>query len=139
MIASLRCIASNVIMRKITIIAAQSTTRMVLTKLASQLDPSVEVITFNDFCDAFSELRKDKTDLLILECKSSGFDGATLIRRCRAIQGCERVPIAVVAPPEDLDFETLAIELGVVDFLQLPLDYTYFRSRMRHILDIADR
>jgi CheY-like chemotaxis protein len=138
-LASWGCNASGIRMSRIAIVVDQPTTRMLLSKLASQLDINVEVKAFSNPSEAILDLERNHPDLLISELTLTGFDGAELIRRFRAIPGCALVPVAVITTPEDAELRTLARRFGVTDFLLLPLDYDEFRSRMRALLEMYSR
>ena len=120
----------------IVIIDDRVTNRDILAKLASSLDEETVVQTFSNPQAALDWIGERTPDLVITDYKMPSMDGASFIRRLRALPLCVDVPVIVVTVYEDRDFRYKALEAGATDFLLSPLDHYEFRARAHNLLTL---
>jgi diguanylate cyclase (GGDEF)-like protein len=123
-------------MASVVVIDDRVTNRNVLARLASSVEEGVRVKAFACPQKALDWLAAHPVDLLISDYKMPGIDGATLIRRFRALPGAADVPAVVITVHEDRQFRYAALDAGATDFLISPVDPTEFRARARNLLTL---
>jgi CheY-like chemotaxis protein len=121
-------------MSSIVVVDDQSTSRRVISKLASSVEAGAAVVEFADPVEALLYLREHTPDLLITDFSMPVIDGAELIRRFRDMPGSGDVPAVVITAHENAEFRRLSFEAGTTVYLSLPLNYDEFRLRSRNLL-----
>ncbi|MFN3891124.1 MAG: EAL domain-containing protein [Beijerinckiaceae bacterium] len=121
-------------MSLIVIIDDRSTNRNIFTRLAATIEPDVRVQAFCEPLEALAWLEDNQPDLVITDYKMPDMDGAEFIRRFRAIDGCEDIPVIVITVYEERTFRLRALESGATDFLHSPVDHHEFVTRARNLL-----
>jgi len=114
----------------------QATGRLVLSRLIGGIDPDVQVVAYSDALSAMGFIRQATPDLIVTDYLMPTIDGIGLIRRVRAMPGCEDVPIIVVTVSEDKRVRYEALEAGATDFLTRPVDPLECRTRCRNLLTL---
>ena len=123
-------------MSVIVIVDDRVTNRNILAKLASLLDETTVVETFEDPREALKWVSKNTPDLVITDYQMPSMDGAEFMARLRQQPLCGDVPAIVVTVYEDRDFRYRALEAGATDFLLSPLDHHEFLARAHNLLNL---
>lgn len=91
--------------------------------LAIRLRREEFAVTFaSDGATALMAARRQPPDLVVLDLGLPCGDGLTVLRRLRAIDGLNRVPVVVISGREPGDACASALEAGADVYLQKPVD-----------------
>ncbi len=123
-------------MSLIVIIDDSATNRNIFGMLAQSLAPDVKVKTFGDPAEALIWLEVNTPYLIITDYKMPQMDAAEFIRRFRALQSSDNIPVIVITVYEERSFRLQALEAGATDFLTSPVDHHEFITRARNLLDL---
>ena len=88
-----------------------------------------------DAISGFTEARKHKPDMIILDLGLPAGDGFLVMERLKADNYLSRIPILVVSARDRLATREQAIKAGAMAFLQKPVDNAVFLAHIRKILD----
>ena len=122
-------------MSRVVVIDDRITNRNILAKLSASVEEGLQVQSFASPVTALRRLEQDGApDLIVTDFNMPEMDGATFIRRARAMPLLIDVPIVVVTAYEDRDYCYRALEAGATDFLLSPVDHLEFRARARNLL-----
>ena len=122
----------------VVIVDDRATNLKILERLAQSLD-QVDVRLFDHPQRALDDAARSPPDLVLTDFNMPDLDGATFIRRFRAIAACADVPVIVVTAYEDRDLRYKALEAGATDFLLSPVDHHEFRVRSRNLLTLRQQ
>ena len=118
------------------IIDDMATGRHMLTSLIENVDPALEVHSFDSAEIALPMAQMQIPDLVITDFRMPDMDGAEFIRRFRDIPGCDEVPIIVVTASDESSVRYESLEAGATDFLTRPLDPNESIQRCRNLLKL---
>ena len=118
----------------VAIVDDRITNLKILERLATSLNDSVVVKTFDSPLSALDFAAKQEPDIVITDFKMPELDGAEFIRRFRALENCIDVPVMVITAYEDKDLRYRALEAGATDYLLSPVDHHEFRVRSHNLL-----
>ncbi len=118
----------------VAIVDDRITNLKILERLATSLNDSVVVKTFDSPLSALEFAAKQEPDIVITDFKMPELDGAEFIRRFRALENCIDVPVMVITAYEDKDLRYRALEAGATDYLLSPVDHHEFRVRSHNLL-----
>ena len=116
------------------IVDDQSTGRMVLERILRKIDARLEIDAFGDPQQALEHITERTPDLVVTDYKMPGMDGLELVRRIRAIPECVEVPVVVVTIVDDKTVRYKALDAGVSDFINRPIDQYECYARCRNLL-----
>ena len=88
------------------------------------------VQTANNGAEALAQIRADQPAVVLLDLMMPVMDGWEFLRRCRNVDKCARVPVAVMSAARDV--AAAASELGAQAYLTKPFD-------MDAVLDVVSR
>lgn len=94
--------------------------------------PACEAICFTDPLEALGWCRANEPDLLIVDFMMPELDGTALVDRFRALH--RDIPVLMVTANHDMALRYEALQKGVTDFLNKPLDNTEFIARAKNML-----
>lgn len=110
------------------------TNRNIFAKLAASIADDVRVQSFGDPAEALASISHPIPDLVVTDYKMPGMNGAEFIRRFRALDGCDDVPVIAITVYEERSFRLAVLEAGATDFLLSPVDHAEFVTRARNLL-----
>ncbi len=96
--------------------------------------PDCEPLCFLDPLEALAWCSTDTPDLLVFDYMMPELDGIELARRCRALH--PGVPILMVTANHENEVRMQALQAGVNDFLNKPLNNLEFTARARNMLEL---
>ena len=99
-------------------------------RLVAAMPPTAECIEINDPAAAAAAVRDD-ADLLIVDLTAADFDGLRLCARIRSDAATRQLPILAVVRPGDVQHAVRALDLGVNDIIQRPVDAGELTARAR--------
>lgn len=106
--------------------------------LASILLPKkFEVIFAVDALQTFMVALRSAPDLILLDINMPGGTGIEVLKRLRGSSKTQQIPMIVVSGEEKFTAETMARELGAVDFLHKPVNEQQIIDAIHRVLSIA--
>lgn len=108
--------------------------RMLLEKLSSLLEGVRLIRTFGDPHQALRWARGTVPDLVLVDYKMPGLDGAEFTRKFRALPHCADVPLVIITSAETREVKHETLGAGATDFLTKPVDALEFRARCDNML-----
>jgi putative two-component system response regulator len=111
-------------------------TKLNLTLLEHQVRklPDCESVCFTDPVVALDWCLANEPDLLVVDFNMPVMDGIELTKRFR--EHYPNIPVLMVTANHDTQVRHDALEIGVNDFLNKPLDNTEFKARSKNMLDL---
>lgn len=92
------------------------------------------VIAIDDPIEAYSLIRSERPDLLLLDICMTPIDGLNILSALRAECDLSRLPVIVLTAETDNAVKLQALELGASDFLNKPINSAEFLVRVRNLL-----
>ncbi len=114
----------------------QSTGRAILEQVVRSLDDRVQVEGFGRPVDAVVWATRHIADLVLVDYMMPEMNGIELAKRLRALPGYEHVPIMMVTAHDDRKVRYDALDAGVTDFLNKPVDARECMARCRNLLTL---
>jgi two-component system cell cycle response regulator len=100
-------------------------------RIVGALSPHHDVILSDDPGEALKAVRDETIDLMIVSLGFGAFDGLRLSSQARSRERTRRLPILLIADPEDRPKVLRGLELGVNDYLTRPIDRNELLARVR--------
>lgn len=95
-----------------------------------------EILPFLDPSQALTVLRNQPADLILVDYNMPGMNGIELISRFRQLPKAKDVPVIMLTSETDPGIKLAAIEAGVTEFLNKPIDQAEFGIRVRNLLSL---
>lgn len=121
---------------EVLIVDDQMVGRTLLEEIIRSVDEHIITRCFSDPLIALESLPVSIPDLVLLDYKMPGIDGIEFLRRFRAIEAAQDVPVVMVTVVEDRNIRYRALEAGATDFLTRPLDRLECQCRCRNLLEL---
>ena len=118
------------------IIDDQSTGRAILEQVVLSLDDHIAVESFEQPIDAVVWAANHVADLVLVDFQMPEMDGIQLAKRLRALPGYEHVPIVMVTVNDDRELRYEALDAGITDFLNKPIDTRECMARCRNLITL---
>lgn len=96
--------------------------------------PDCESVPFLNPRDAIAWCQKNEPDLVVVDYMMPDMDGIQFTQRFRALSGCEEVPVLMVTANHETGVRHEALNSGVTDFLNKPVDNDEFLARAKNML-----
>ena len=110
--------------------------RTLLEEIIRSVDPKISIKSYEDPVSALSSLSGTIPDLVLVDYKMPRIDGIEFLRRFRALDGAEDVPVVMVTVVDDRNIRYRALEAGATDFLTRPLDRIECQCRCKNLLEL---
>jgi len=125
-------------MQTVLIIDDQELPRIILKEFVRSIGPDVEAMDFEVPAAALEWARQHPLAMALVDYRMPGLDGIEFTRRLHQLPANESVPVIIITAVDDHDKEIryAALDAGVFDFLQKPLDNREWRFRCRNLLNI---
>ncbi|HEY9213636.1 MAG TPA: EAL domain-containing protein [Ancylobacter sp.] len=130
---------AQALMPTILIIDDSSTNRRIYSKLSRQLEPDVNVRTFENPRKAIDWLAENTADLIVTDYKMPMMSGAAVVAAIRTDSRNSDVPIIVITAYSDHKYRVSSLEAGATDFLLSPVDHVEFLARARNLLKLRSQ
>lgn len=102
-----------------------------VTWITAGLQPQNQVFAVATFEETLAHVKSGEPDLIIVSLSLRGFDGLRLCSQLRSLPECRSIPILVLVSEGDRRKLTLALEMGVNDYLTRPVDQNELVARVR--------
>jgi two-component system response regulator RpfG len=118
------------------IIDDQATSRAILEEIARNLDDNVRVASFARPIDAVVWAATNVADLVLIDYLMPDMNGIELASRLRGFVGYEHVPFVMVTVRDDRKVRYDALDAGITDFLNKPVDTRECLARCRNLVTL---
>lgn len=98
--------------------------------------PDCEPVCFTDPAAGLAWGLANEADLLIVDYMMPEISGTELVAQFRALPRNADIPILMVTANHETELRHHALQIGVTDFLNKPLDNVEFLARTRNMLDL---
>lgn len=107
--------------------------------LASFLMPKkCEVVFAVDAMQTFMMALRSNPNLILLDINMPGGSGIEVLKRLRISNRTQQIPVIVISSEQNPATESMARELGAVDFLHKPVDEKILANAVDHVLGIQN-
>ena len=106
----------------------------VFAAVVEKLGPDVRGDCFSDPGEALGACAIVMPDLIVVDFMMPGMNGHEFVTRVRALPGAKAVPIVMITAATDRGIRHRALDLGVTDFLNKPIDTHGMRARLTNLL-----
>lgn len=120
-------------------------TVMVVDDTESDIDILVECLSglyrvrvSMDGTSALEDIRKNPPDIILLDILMPGMDGYEVCKRIKQDETTKHVLVLFVTSLSDAVDETRGFELGAVDYITKPFNFSVIRARIRTHLDLSE-
>jgi len=124
------------IKNNVLIIDDQATSRAILEEVARNLDDNVRVASFGRPIDAVVWAATNVADLVLIDYLMPEMNGIDLARRLRGFVGYEHVPFVMVTVKDERKVRYDALDAGITDFLNKPIDTRECLARCRNLMTL---
>ncbi len=100
-------------------------------RMKEKLDETYKVTIFEDHHVALERAKTDDVDLIMISTQLSDMDGLRLATQVKAIERARHVPIVMLVDEDDQALMLKALDLGVNDYLIVPVDYNEMLARVK--------
>jgi two-component system response regulator RpfG len=121
---------------QIIIVDDQSTSRAILEQVVRQIDTSVDVRSFASPLEAIQWTASRTADLVLVDFQMPDLDGVEFVTRLRRLPAYEHVPVIMVTVNDDRKVRYSALDAGVTDFLNKPVDTRECLARCKNLLTL---
>ena len=83
---------------------------------------------------ALNAIQKDPPDLMILDLVMPGIGGFEVLSRLKKLMPSLNLPVVMVTAQEENSLRVEALQSGVVDYIQKPVDFAVLSARIRSAL-----
>ena len=118
------------------IIDDQSTGRAILEEIVRGIDLGVLVQAFENPTEAVHWAAGRVADLVLVDYEMPEMDGIEFVRRLRLLPGYTHVPVVMVTVNDSRKVRYAALDAGVTDFLNKPLDARECLARCRNLMTL---
>lgn len=96
--------------------------------------PEYESVAFTDPIKALDWCRDNEPDLVVVDYMMPEMDGIQFTQQFRGFVNYEEIPVLMVTANNEISVRHRALDSGVTDFLNKPLDNSEFVARARNML-----
>ncbi|MFT6372393.1 MAG: two-component system response regulator RpfG [Cocleimonas sp.] len=125
--------------RKVLVVDDESTGRIILAKIIQQSQPDVSVETFSDPLEALGWLDTNHPDLIVTDYRMPTINGVELIKKIRAKDNCNDIPIMMITVVSERTVRYEALEAGATAFLTRPIDQIECRTSCHNLLKLHEQ
>ncbi len=128
--------AVSALKNTILVIDDQSTSRAILEQVVRGIDSNVLVEGFENPLEAIRWATHRVADLILVDFQMPEMDGIEVVRRIRLLSEYQHVPIVMVTVNDERWIRYSALDVGVTDFLNKPVDARECMARCRNLLTL---
>ena len=125
--------------RRVLIVDDESTGRSILEKVIQTIEDDIDVTSFNSALRALEWLAVNRADLIITDYRMPEMNGVDFIKRVRASEGLDSIPIMMITIVSEKQVRYEALEAGATAFLNRPIDHIECRTSCRNLLKMREQ
>jgi diguanylate cyclase (GGDEF)-like protein/PAS domain S-box-containing protein len=119
----------------ILIIDDRATNLRIYAQFVTMMGPGFTAKCFNSSTEALKYLDNNTADLLVVDYRMPGMNGAEFIKAVRAKSTGVYIPAIMITAQQDRECRLAALDAGATDFLQSPVSHTEFCERTMLLLN----
>ena len=100
-------------------------------RMNDKLSSEYQVTIFSDHVEALEYAKKNPVDLIFISASLAEIDGLRLATQFKAVEPLRHVPIVMLVDEDDQPLMLKALDLGVNDYLVVPVDYNEMMARVK--------
>lgn len=100
-------------------------------RMSEKLSEQFQVQVFHGHTEALEKAKSSDPDLIVISAMLTEVDGLRLATQFKAIERVRHVPILMLVDEDDQAKMLKALELGVNDYLLVPVDYNEMQARVK--------
>lgn len=100
-------------------------------RMKEKLSDDYEVFVFDVHTEALDHAKREPVDLIFISTLLADIDGLRLATQFKAIEKLRHVPIVMLVDEDDQSLMLKALDLGVNDYLTVPVDYNEMLARVK--------
>lgn len=124
-------------MAVIVVVDDQASARAMMRSLAEGIHPSIQVVDFMDSDQALEWCSAHGPDLVLLDYRMPSMNGIEFTERLRANSGSVRTAVMMITSQTDKSIRLAALQAGVHEFLNKPIDGQEIKLRIRNLLELT--
>jgi two-component system response regulator RpfG len=118
------------------IVDDQSTSRAILEQVVRGIDANIDVHAFESPIEAVRWATGRVADLVLADYEMPEMDGIEFVRRLRLLPEYGHVPVVMVTVNDNRKVRYAALDVGVTDFLNKPIDARECLARCRNLMTL---
>lgn len=112
----------------------QSTSRAILTHVINSINPKIKVIEKSNPEEALVWATKNKADLVYVDYLMPEMNGIDFVRLLKTLPNYKAVPVIMITIRKDAETRYAALDAGVTDFINKPIDVYECKARCKNLL-----
>lgn len=116
------------------IVDDQSTSRAILSQVVKSINPNITVVEKNSPQLALTWAAEHEADLVFVDYLMPEMNGIEFVRQLKLLLQFESVPVMMITIKKDADTRYAALEAGVTDFINKPVDMHECVARSTNLL-----
>ena len=116
------------------IVDDQSTSRTILSHVVRSINPNIKVIEKTDPEQALEWATEHTADLVFVDYVMPEMNGIDFVRLLKTLPNYESVPVIMITIKKDAETRYAALDAGVADFINKPVDVYECTARCKNLL-----
>ena len=121
------------------IIDDQSTSRTILSHVVRSINPKIKVIEKTDPEQALEWATEHTADLVLVDYVMPEMNGIDFVRLLKTLPNYESVPVIMITIKKDAETRYAALDAGVADFINKPVDVYECTARCKNLLTMRQQ
>lgn len=118
----------------ILIVDDQSTSRTILSQVIRGISPTIKIIEKNDPEQALEWAAQNTADLVFVDYIMPKMNGVDFIRLLKTLRDYVNTPVVMITIKKEAETRYAALDAGVADFLNKPVDVYECKARCKNLL-----
>ena len=112
----------------------QSTSRAVITQVIKSINPNIKVIEKSNPEEALDWATQHTADLVFVDYLMPELNGIDFVRLLKTLPNYKAVPVIMITIRKDAETRYAALDAGVTDFINKPVDVYECKARCKNLL-----
>lgn len=112
----------------------QSTSRTIITQVIKSINPNIKVIEKSNPEEALEWATQHTADLVFVDYLMPELNGIDFVRLLKTLPNYKAVPVIMITIRKDAETRYAALDAGVTDFINKPVDIYECKARCKNLL-----
>lgn len=112
----------------------QSTSRAIITQVIKSINPNIKVIEKSNPEEALEWATQNTADLVFVDYLMPELNGIDYVRLLKTLPNYKAVPVVMITIRKDAETRYAALDAGVTDFINKPVDVYECKARCKNLL-----